>query len=225
MAPLRTIPPPPSKKTTSVSKSLRDQLVAAGLASQAEAKKAEKVTEAGRRRRHQSKSKNRATTDGQRAEKAPLDDPAAAAKERAREARLKKVSEDRERAKAENERAARIALRAEIKQLVVQHDQRRKETRDDDVPYNFVHDKRVKRFYVGADQVARLSRGELIVVHNKGKYYVIDRETADRVRAKDPSWIVVAHDEASKNDATSNQRLAAEEAAYEGFEIPDDLDW
>ena len=205
-----------------MSKSLRDQLVAAGLASQADAKKAEKQNDAGRRRRNKSKSRGKAGSPS----KPPVDDPATAAKERARQARYEKVAQDKARAQAENERAARIALRAEIKQLVVQHDQRRKQSRDDDVPYNFVHDQKVKRFYVGADQVPLLSRGDLIVVHNKGKYYLIDRETAERVRAKDASWIVVAHnDKAADGGTAPGKRLADEEAAYEGFEIPDDLDW
>lgn len=202
-----------------MSKSLRDQLVAAGLASKADAKKAEKQTDAGRRRRNKSKARGKAVRS-----KPNLDDPAVLAKERARQARYEKVAQDKARAQEQNERAARIALRAEIKQLVVQHDQRRKDTREDDVPYNFVHDRHVKRFYVGADQVPLLSRGELIVVHNKGKYYLIDRETAERVKAKDPGWIVVAHD-GKDDDTSSSQRLADEEAAYEGFEIPDDLDW
>ena len=92
------------------------------------------------------------------------------------------------------------------------------------MPYNFVHGRKVKRFYVGADQVPLLSRGELIVVHNKGKYYLINAEIAERVRQKDAGWIVVAHDD-SNDDAASTKRLADEEAAYEGFEIPDDLDW
>ncbi len=205
-----------------MSKSLRDQLVAAGLATQAEAKKAEKQNDAGRRRRNKSKSSGKAGSP----DKPAVDDPAALAKERARQARYEKIAQDKARAQADNERAARIALRAEIKQLVVQHDQRRKESRDDDVPYNFVHDQKVKRFYVGTDQVPLLSRGELIVVHNKGKYYLIDRETADRVRAKDASWIVVAHsDKAADGTTAPGKQLADEEAAYKGFEIPDDLDW
>ncbi len=47
--------------------------------------------------------------------------------------KAEKLERDRELQALRNEKAAAKALRAEIKQIILQHDQRTKEARDDDV--------------------------------------------------------------------------------------------
>ena len=212
-----------------MAQSLRDQLVAAGLASNSQAKKAEKQKRAEAQARAQGKKKqgkgSKNKKKGGAAAKKPLEgSPQAAAAEptataRAKLAQAAKVRRDKELARERNEKAQARALRAQIKQLVKENDQRVKEKSDTDVPYNFLHKKKIKRIYVPPAQLDALSKGKLVIVNNDGLYHLVTPEIADKIAERDPKWIITAHDESSAADDP------AMDDYYKKFEVPDDLDW
>ena len=211
-----------------MAQSLRDQLVAAGLASSGQAKKAEKQKRAEAQARAQGKKKQGKGGKNKKkgaAGKKPVEgSPQAAAAEptataRAKLAQAAKVRRDKELARERNEKAQARALRAQIKQLVKENDQRVKEKSDTDVPYNFLHKKKIKRIYVPQTQLDALSKGKLVIVNNDGLYHLVTPEIADKIAQRDPKWIITAHDDSKPTDDPDMDDY------YKKFEVPDDLDW
>ncbi len=204
-----------------MAESLRDQLVKAGLATANQAKKAERQVSAQQRAsrkpeddaakaksgnkkdRHRGKSGKPSTQDKVRA--------------RARELNAEKLKKDQALAAVRNEKAAAKALRAEIKQIILQNDQRSADKKDDDVPYNFLHGKKIKRIHIPKAQVEALSSGALAIVNNDGRYHLVSAEVAQRLSEKNPKCVIAAHNE--RKDAEP------EDEFYAKFKVPDDLDW
>lgn len=197
-----------------MTKSLRDQLVAAGLAKPSQAKKAQKQAQAEAQAREK-RAKGGGGKGGAKAD-VPVNKESTS-RLRARQAQTEKVARDREMAESRNSKAAARAIRAQIKQLIAQNDQRSPDVHEDDVAYNFLHNKKVKRIHVRPDQVALLSKGELIVINNDGLYHLVSKDIADKIAQRDPRWIVVQHDRSADE--------AEVDDFYKKFEVPDDLDW
>ena len=219
-------------------KSLRDQLVEAGLASASQAKKAEREQRQNERTARgkgggsgEGSGKNSAGKDssgkqGKASDKSsgkkgkaqggrgkpPPSAAAIAAKERA----AAKAKRDKELAAERNAKANEKAVRAQIKQLIAQNDQRQPGSRDDDVAYNFKHGKKVKRIYVPAAQIELLSSGKLVIINNDGRYNLVNKDVAEKIAARDPKWIVTAHEQQPEEEMDDY---------YKQFEVPDDLDW
>jgi len=189
--------------------SLRDQLVKAELASGAQAKKAERQTRAER---------NAQRSGGKHG--APREDPNSP--ERVKAQALKQQAEKRARdqalARDRNAKSAAKALRAEIKQIIFQNDLRAKTVNDDDLPYNFVHRKKIKKIFVPREQVELLSTGSLIIVNNDGLYHLLSKDVAEQIRVRDPKRIIAAHDNKPPEHGSDDEH-------YAKFEVPDDLDW
>jgi len=214
-----------------VAQSLRDQLVAAGLASSSQAKKAEKQKRAeaqaraqGKKNSKKNKGKGKDKGKGKAGKAPPAGSPQAAAAEptataRAKLAQAAKVRRDKEIARERNQKAQARALRAQIKQLVKENDQRVKEKSDTDVPYNFLHKKKIKRIYVPPTQLDALSKGKLVIINNDGLYHLVTPEIADKIAKRDPKWIITAHDDTKPSDDPEMDDY------YKKFEVPDDLDW
>ncbi len=213
--------------------SLRDQLVKAGLATGAQAKKAEREVRADAlaKKRGQAGAKGeggKGKGGGQGKGGKPgkhgavqqdNQQPAADnSRSRAQKQREAKAARDKELARQRNEKYASKALRAEMKQLILQHDQRQAAKDDDAVPYNFVHGKRIKKLYVTRAQMEALSSGRLTIVNNDGNYHFVAPEVASRIAARDPKRIIVAH-EKPQADAGEDDEY------YAKFKVPDDLDW
>ncbi len=196
-----------------MSESLRDQLVKAGLASAAQAKKAERQAKA-------EKHAQRPGKKGKAAGTGPRPDPNApdAVRARAKKQQAEKKARDKELAKAANEKAAARALRAELKQIIVTNDQRKSESNEDDVPYNFVHGKKIKKIYVPKAQLEQLSRGQLVIVNNDGLYALVSKAVAEQIKARDPKRIIAAHEDKKPEPGSDDE-------FYAQFEVPDDLDW
>ncbi len=98
---------------------------------------------------------------------------------------------------------------------MLQHDQRAKKAREEDVAYNFLHNKKIKRIHVSAVQKQQLSDGTLAIINNDGLYHLVSKDIAARIKERDPRWIITSH-------------TATEEAVdefYKDFQVPDDLDW
>ena len=103
--------------------SLQDQLIKAGLATPAQAKKAEREKRA---QQHQGKKQQK---KGGKPDKKPNDE----ARKRAQAQLAEKKRRDKEAARAINQKAAEKALRAEIKQIILKNDLRAKDAKEDDM--------------------------------------------------------------------------------------------
>lgn len=197
--------------------SLRDQLLKAGLVTPDQARKAE------RQARTEQQAKRKAGSAQGKPSKKGQSRPAetsAAQEARAKAAAInhEKAERDRAQMRAIADRAKAHALRAEIKQIIQAHDQRVKTASDDDVPYNFVHGKRVKRIYVPPAQREQISRGQLVIVNNDGNYHLLPQKAAEKIRQRDAKRIIVANDASSRTPDS-------EDEYYARFQVPDDLDW
>jgi len=213
--------------------SLRDQLIQSGLVTVDRARKIEKQARAEKHAQRQGKPGAAAPTDEQGPRGGdPAGQPAArpaaspstqtgtqaGALARARALNAEKAERDRAAQRVVNAKAAEKALRAELKQLIQKNCQRTKVASDDDVPYNFVHGKKVKRIYITRDQQVMLSNGNLVIVNDDGRYHLLSKEVADRVRARDPKRIIAAHGDKPAEPGSDDEY-------YARFKVPDDLDW
>ncbi|HAR31765.1 MAG TPA: hypothetical protein DCR65_09580 [Gammaproteobacteria bacterium] len=209
-----------------MSQSLRDQLIKAGLADASKARKAERQQRAEQRTAQSTTKKqaaNQVDADANTRTAKPVQTGTASANARAQAALREKAERDRAKQRELNAKAAEKALRAELKQLIQSNDQREKVAREDDVPYNFVHGRRVKRIYITRAQQSALSAGTLVIVNDDGRYHIIDQETAERVKARDPKRIIAAHTDARAESGAAEPGSDAE--YYARFAVPDDLDW
>ena len=193
--------------------SLKDQLIKAGLVTADRARKVEREARAEKQARRKSKAKPDAPA-------ASATEPSAADEARQRALQLQREKAERDRALSRRvaDKAAAKARLAEIKQIILQNDQRSKTMSDDDVAYNFVHGKRVKRIYVPKEQRDQIVSGSLVIVNNDGVYHLLPKVAAEKVRARDPKRIIVAHDGAKAE-------TDADDEYYARFKVPDDLDW
>ncbi len=207
--------------------SLRDQLIKSGLATADRARKVDRQARAEKHAQRQATAEPN-TGDSPQARqkgkgaKGASADPSSPANVRARAQQLaaERAERDRALARVGNEKAAAKALRAEIKQIVTQNDQRTKPA-EDDVPYNFLHGRKIKRIYVTREHQAQLSNGSLVIVNNDGRYHLVTNPVADKIRARDPKWIVTAHD----NNPQAPAAADPDAEHYAKFAVPDDLDW
>ena len=199
--------------------SLRDQLVKSGLASASQARKAERQTRAEKQAsRHKHAGDAEAKAGGVK-RKAQADPSSPAnVQQRARQLNTQKVKRDRAIASVRNARAAEKAIRAEIKQIIAQNDQRAGGTREDDAPYNFLHGKKIKKIYVPQAQREQLSSGSLVIVNDDGHYHLVSTVVAEQIGARDPKRIITVHKE---NPAQPSEH----DDHYARFKVPDDLDW
>ena len=201
-----------------MSESLRDQLVKAGLATASQAKKAERQAKA-QQHANRSGKPGKSAKQGQSKPKKVDPNSPEAVKARARKQQAEKRERDKALAEARNEKAAARALRAEIKQIITQNEQRQKSSNDEDVPYQFVHGKKIKKIYVPPSQREQLIKGSLVVVNNDGLYSLVSRDVAEQIRARDPKRIITGQEEEKKPEPGSDDEF------YAKFEVPDDLDW
>lgn len=207
-----------------MSESLRDQLVKAGLASASQAKKAERQAEA--QKHAQKKDQNQKRKQGGSGQPAkqgkairkPDPNSPEQVKARARKQQAEKRARDKALAEAANEKAAAKALRAEIKQIIQQNDKRSKKASDEDVAYQFVHGKKIKKIFVTPAQMEELSRGRLVIVNNDGLYSLLSSDVAEQIRSRDPKRIITAHDDKPPEPGSDDEY-------YAKFEVPDDLNW
>ncbi|MFO1425521.1 MAG: DUF2058 family protein [Steroidobacteraceae bacterium] len=183
-----------------MSMSLRDQLLAAGLGSKQQAKKA-------REEQHQ-----RARG------KQPAQSEAALAAQRAQ---AQKIAWDRElslkaQAKAEAKAKAK-ALRAQIRECVEQAKLPRIE--GDDL-FSFVDEGRIRRVPVDAARRAQLVAGEVLIVRSSGAYEMLPATSPmlARIRELDPRVIMPA-------GGTVSSETVDENDPYKDYKVPDDLVW
>jgi uncharacterized protein len=183
--------------------SLRDQLLAAGLVTEKQARQAAQQEQ-------QRQFRNR-----------PKPGPAPAASRKpdpiVQQAQAAKVARDQELNRRREDKAQRRARIAQIEQIIEQNRVPRLETDDH---YSFIDGKKIRRMSVDAQRREQLTKGELVIVRYKGHYAVVPAPIAERIRERDEN-MVVAHLQAK---AQSQAQPAADDP-YKEFVVPDDLMW
>jgi uncharacterized protein len=179
--------------------SLKDQLLQSGIASKQRAKEIELEQ---RRKRKQGKAES-STEERERAAGIEA-------------ARLEKIEKDRLLNEQRRQQQAQRAAQAEIRQLAEQHRIRPPQTAD--IRYNFVWNGRVQSLWLDAGLQKQLAAGTLGLVAVEQSFILVPAAIAERIIARDPAAVVQADD-------ARRQELAADEAAYTNFPIPDDLHW
>ncbi|WP_252176274.1 DUF2058 domain-containing protein [Endozoicomonas sp. 4G] len=186
-----------------MSKSLRDQLMGAGLATKQQALKAKtsnkkKKKQAARSGELTDQEKRRIELEKQKAEQ---------------------VERDRQLNRKLEEERQQKALAAQVCQLIEMNSIPREAG---DVGYNFVVGDKVKKIYVSEDMQNRLSRGLFAIgILSQGdeeEYRVIPATVARKIEEREPAAVVV--------QSESQSELTEEEQEwYADYEIPDDLMW
>ena len=91
---------------------------------------------------------------------------------------------------------------------------------ESDTPYHFVRGDRLKRLYVNADQRKRLVAGELAIVGFRGRHHLVPRRAGERVLELRPEVFVFI-----KTGGIGEAATDATVDGYEGYEVPDSLVW
>lgn len=182
--------------------SLREQLLKAGLVTEKQAKQSERAT--GEQRHRQAKGGKRTPP--------PPPEPTKAAQQ----AQAAKLLRDQELNRKQQEKAARRARAAELRQLVGQLRVPRPES---DEYFNFVDGGKVHRIQVTPELRARLAAGTVAIVRYDGRYDVVPVESLDRIRERHADAIV------ADPTAAAAATAPAEDDPYKDFVVPDDLTW
>ncbi len=181
-----------------MSLSLREQLLAAGLATKKQAKQAEQ----------QQRQQNWRKSDG-----------AAAAQKRAAtrtQAQAARTTRDQELNRRRQEEAERRARWAQVRQLVEQNVIARPECEE---KFNFIDRGKVRRIYISAELREQIINGALVIVRSEGRYHLVPAAIATRIGEREPRAVVAL----SRDD--DKPAAAAEEDPYKDFVVPDDLKW
>lgn len=182
--------------------SLREQLLKAGLVTEKQAKQAERTT---------SDQRHRQPKGGKRTAPPPPE-PAKAAQQ----AQAAKLLRDQELNRKQQEKAARRARAAELRQLVGQLRVPRPESDD---YFNFVDGGKIHRIQVTPELRARLVAGSLVIVRYDGRYDLVPAEAVERIRERHAEAIV------ANSPADAPAAPPAEDDPYKDFVVPDDLTW
>jgi uncharacterized protein len=180
-----------------MSLSLREQLLKAGLVTQ---KQVQKTEQQQRQEQHGQKKKHLPPPPDKQAE--------------AQRALAAKAARDQELNRQQREKAERKARRAEIRQIVEQNRIPRIDSEDF---FNFVDGNKIHRFAVNSEVRERILKGSLAIVRHNGFYALVPADIAERVRERDPGFVVPLEQPASTP--------AAADDPYKDFVVPDDLIW
>ncbi|RJS93086.1 DUF2058 domain-containing protein [Salinisphaera sp. Q1T1-3] len=186
--------------------SLQDQLLKAGLANSKQARKAQQ-DKTGK------KNKNRK----KKSQRAPADAPSELSREVVA-ADAEKRRRDQERARRANAERAGRERSAAADQILAQNTIKREPAPEEDPPFSYTMEGRIRRLPVSRAQRAKLANGELGIVRRGGHTLLVDRATAERLAELIPKRISLAEKapEAGPTDP---------EDPYAGYEVPDDLMW
>lgn len=176
--------------------SLKDQLVALGLA-KAGAKKPARPAGANKKKRKGAGGPRKANGE------MSLD-----AAWRLRDKEEKKAAAEKKQAKQEQDRLRR-ELNAKIQQLVEAHALNDKAA---DIKRNFLFKGRIRSVLVTPAQLQALNAGELGLVFLRGSYFIMAPENVEQVRALSA-------------DHVPDLAGGAGDDAEEEFPVPDDLTW
>lgn len=185
---------------------LQDQLLKTGLAKKS--KLNEVVREQARQRKAKGKGKAN-SADAQANDSAHID---------AERLRQQKIERDRA---LEAERKAQVQqreLQAQARQIIDQH---RIEVSEHASAYRFQDGAVIRSLLADNAQRPLLAKGALVIVRVDDDYVMIPRAAADKVRERQPDWIVVDHAQAPTDPAPASD----DDEYYSRFVVPDDLVW
>jgi uncharacterized protein YaiL (DUF2058 family) len=210
--------------------SLRDQLLAAGLVTEKQARQAAQQEQQrqfrdrprpnagqrpgsnpGQHGAHKGTAQQGRPAGGSQPPQQAL---APSAKAQAQQAQAAKIARDQELNRRREDKAQRRARIAQIEQIIEQNRVPRLETEDF---YSFIDGKKIRRMSVDAQRREQLTRGELVIVRYRGHYAVVPAAIAERIRERDANMVV----------PLVQPKATAEPAddAYKDFVVPDDLMW
>jgi uncharacterized protein YaiL (DUF2058 family) len=182
-----------------MSLSLREQLLAAGLATEKQVKQVEQ----------QQRKQNWRNPQGQ----AEAEQKRAAQQAQAQAA---KAARDQELNRKRKEEAERRDRWAQIKQLVAQHAIARPESEEG---FNFIDRGKVRRIFANAELRERIISGALAIIRCEGRYHLVPAEIGARIGEREANAVVQLQQSAEKTSA------AAADDPYKDFVVPDDLKW
>lgn len=181
--------------------SLQEQLLQAGLADKAKAKKA-----------RQEKHKKAKANKGKRAPQ--LDE----AKLAAQQAAIAKKEKDLILANAQKQERLEKEIKAQVIDLVKTNVQAKG---NGDIVLNFTDNNKVKRMYVNDETHKQVTQGRLVVVSIfEGEYELVPAPVAEKIAQRLPEIIIYQAIEDKLEKAASE-----EDDWYADYEIPDDLVW
>jgi uncharacterized protein len=203
--------------------SLRDQLLAAGLVTEKQARQAAQQEQQRQFRDRprpnpgprpgSNPAQNRGQNKGA-AQKGPQQpQQAPSVKAEAQHAQAAKVARDQELNRRREDKAQRRARMAQIEQIIEQNRVPRLETED---YYSFIDGKKIRRMSVDAQRREQLTRGELVIVRYRGHYAVVPAAIAERIRERDANMVV---------PLVQPKTSPEPDDAYKDFVVPDDLMW
>lgn len=187
-----------------MSNSLRDQLLKAGLATQAQVDKAEQEKQKPQTKKPQERlEKRESPTRPAKPQPAPTaKKPAPKSEEDLAQFYSARDKAEREE-KLEQERRQREAserkkqLRQQVKTLLEGQILNQPEA---EIRYNFVVGETIKYLYVTAEQQTQLAQGQLAITFLEGKRCLISLELAQQIRAIDPDKLIVIADPNDESD-------------------------
>lgn len=180
--------------------SLQDQLLKAGMVDAKKAKKVEKE------KRKQAKQVRRG--DAQ---------PDNSAKIAVQQAKQEKANKDREVNQNNKLLAEKKAITAQIKQLIQTNKIIRQ---NNDIGYQFVDGKKIKKLYVDAIQQKQLEKGQIAIVYLNGNYELVATAVAEKIKQRDEKTVILLNDRAENSSSEVD-----EDDPYADFKVPDDLMW
>ena len=180
-----------------MSKSLQEQLLAAGLVNKQKAATVKK---------QQHKNRKRA-----KGKKVPV---LTEAERRARQAAALEAERSRELNRQRDEAAHRKAGEAQALQLLTRHAVDREGA---ELPYRFTHDNKVRQVMLTPAMQKSVAAGTLAIVHLDGRYELLPTEIAERVQQRVPGSLVLKN---APEDESPQQ-----DDPYAAYPVPDDLMW
>lgn len=178
-------------------KSLRDQLLTAGLTDQKSVKNVRKQ----KQKQNKKPKKERGDTPeiARQVEQAQRD----------------KANRDKELNRLRQLEVEKKAHFAQIRQLI---DTSKIDRTDGEVTYHFTIDGKVKSIHVTAEQQKQLARNQIaIVISDVDQVELVPRVVAEKIAQRDTSRII--------ENRTEEPDTVAEDDPYADYQIPDDLVW
>lgn len=181
-----------------MAKSLQDQLMGSGLVDKSKAKAIKKEKHVQRKQAPKGQL-------GNDAEKQHLE-----------KLRQEKIEKDKQLNRKRLEELEKKAIKAQVKQLLESNQIKREKG---EVPFQFTHDKKIKKIYLSELQFTHLSKGLLSIGSVNDDYMIVPAGVARKIMERDPAAIHYYFDH------SQSELNEQEDDPYKGFEIPDDLMW
>lgn len=143
--------------------------------------------------------------------------PPSAEQVEAERARAERAERDRALAAERNAQARAHELRAQVRQIV----EANKLKREGEIAYRFSDSAAIRTVYVTPALRTQLASGALVIARHDDGYELLPRAAAEKIRARDPSTIVLDHAAAPSAPVEASD----DEAYYARFQVPDDLIW